>query len=68
MTGYLWAVRRDDRGWKNPAPPGVVFHYRPGRKGECVHDLFTRQANGHLDKDIDALMPWAHAVAPRPSE
>ncbi|WP_017140308.1 transposase domain-containing protein [Cereibacter sphaeroides] len=21
--------------------------------------LFTRLANGHLDKDIDALMPWA---------
>ena len=33
-TGYLWAVLRDDRGWNGPAPPGVVFHYRPGRKGE----------------------------------
>jgi len=31
-TGYLWAVLRDDRGWNGPAPPGVVFHYRPGRK------------------------------------
>ena len=33
-TGYLWAVLRDDRGWGGTAPPGVVFHYRPGRKGE----------------------------------
>ncbi|EJT01336.1 putative transposase (plasmid) [Rhizobium sp. CCGE 510] len=30
-TGYLWAVLRDDRGWNGSAPPGVVFHYRPGR-------------------------------------
>ncbi|WP_145112111.1 transposase domain-containing protein, partial [Cereibacter sediminicola] len=26
-------------------------------------DLFTRLANGHLDKDIDALMPWAYIPA-----
>ena len=26
-------------------------------------DLFTKLANGHLDKDIDALMPWAYAQA-----
>ncbi|KKA08995.1 transposase [Sinorhizobium meliloti] len=25
-------------------------------------DLFTRLANGHLAKDIDALMPWAYAA------
>jgi transposase len=185
-TGYLWAVLRDDRGWNGPAPPGVVFHYRPGRKGEyadeiltgfngtiqvdayggythlakpdrkdgeplnlafcwahgrrklikakpkkgspivdealvrisalykvedairspamnrrnalfaghdegggsrarfasligsckmngvdpyaCLRDLFTRLANGHLDKDIDALMPWAYAAPPSPSQ
>lgn len=28
-----------------------------------LRDLFTRLANGHLDKDINALMPWAQ---PRP--
>ena len=27
----------------------------------CLRDLFTSLANGHLDKDIDALMPWAYA-------
>jgi hypothetical protein len=26
---------------------------------DCLRDLFTRLANGHLEKDIDALMPWA---------
>ena len=26
-----------------------------------LRDLFTRLANGHPAKDIDALMPWAHA-------
>ncbi len=31
-----------------------------------LRDLFTRLANGHLDKDIDALMPWAYAAAPHP--
>ena len=38
-TGYLWAVLRDDRGWNGPAPPGVVFHYRPGRKGEYADEI-----------------------------
>ena len=38
-TGYLWAVLRDDRGWNGPAPPGVVFHYRPGRKGEYAAEI-----------------------------
>jgi len=31
-----------------------------------LRDLFTRLANGHLDKDIDTLMPWAYAAAPHP--
>ncbi len=32
--GYLWAIARDDRPWKGPEPPGVVFVYAPGRGGE----------------------------------
>jgi len=40
-TGYLWAVLRDDRGWGGPAPPGVVFHYRPGRKGEYADEILS---------------------------
>ncbi len=31
-------------------------------------DLFTKLADGHLDKDIDALMPWAYAAATKPSQ
>ena len=29
--------------------------------GPCAYlrDLFTKLANGHLAKEIDALMPWA---------
>ncbi|ABL71386.1 hypothetical protein PDE01_40880 [Paracoccus denitrificans] len=33
-----------------------------------LRDLFTKLANGHLDKDIDALMPWAYAAAPHSSQ
>ena len=29
-------------------------------------DLFTRLAHGRLDKDIDALMPWAYIPATKP--
>lgn len=32
-----------------------------------LRDLFTRLANGHLEKDIDALMPWAYAQAAKPA-
>jgi len=31
-------------------------------------DLFTRLANGHLAKDIDALMPWAYAARIKASQ
>ena len=31
-------------------------------------DLFTRLANGHLAKDIDALMPWAYAARAKASQ
>jgi transposase len=31
-----------------------------------LRDLFTKLANGHLDQDIDALMPWAYAAASSP--
>jgi len=28
-------------GWNGPAPPGVVFHYHPGRKGEYADQILT---------------------------
>lgn len=33
-TGYLWALARDDRRWSGADPPGVVYHYAPGRGAE----------------------------------
>ena len=27
-----------------------------------LRDLYTKLANGHLEKDIDALMPWVYAA------
>jgi transposase len=33
-----------------------------------LRDLFTKLAAGHLDKDIDTLMPWAYAGASEPSK
>ena len=33
-----------------------------------LHDLFIKLADGHLAKDIDALMPWAYAQTAITSE
>lgn len=32
-----------------------------------LRDLFTRLANGHLEKDIGALMHWAYAQTAKPA-
>jgi len=50
-TGYLWAVLRDDRGWNGSAPSGVVFHYRPGRKGEYAAEILEG-FNGTIQVDV----------------
>jgi transposase len=60
-TGYLWAVLRDDRGWNGPAPPGVVFHYRPGRKGEYADEILTG-FNGTIQ--VDAYGGYTHLAKP----
>jgi len=49
-TGYFWAVLRDDRGWSGSSPPGVVFHYRPGRKGEYAAEILNG-FNGTIQVD-----------------
>ncbi len=56
-TGYLWAVLRDDRGWNGPAPPGVVFHYRPGRNGEYAAEIL-KGFNGTIQ--VDAYGGYTH--------
>jgi transposase len=60
-TGYLWAVLRDDRGWNGPAPPGVVFHYRPGRKGEYADEILTG-FDGTIQ--VDAYAGYSHLTKP----
>ncbi len=63
-TGYLWAVLRDDRGWNGPAPPGVVFHYRPGRKGAYAAEIL-KGFNGMIQ--VDAYGAYTHlATSKRP--
>ncbi|MGK9260217.1 IS66 family transposase [Sinorhizobium meliloti] len=60
-TGYLWAVLRDDRGWNGPAPPGVVFHYRPGRNGEYAAEILDG-FNGTIQ--VDAYGGYSHLATP----
>ena len=33
-----------------------------------LRDLFTRLANGHLEKDIDDLMPWVRLKPTKASQ
>lgn len=56
-TGYLWAVLRDDRGWNGSAVSGVVFHYRPGRKGEYAAEILDG-FNGTIQ--VDAYGGYSH--------
>ena len=60
-TGYLWAMLRDDRGWNGPAPPGVVFHYRPGRKGEYADEILAG-FDGTIQ--VDAYGGYSHLTKP----
>ncbi|BCG90810.1 transposase [Mesorhizobium sp. 113-3-9] len=61
-TGYLWAILRDDRGWNGSAPPGVVFHYRPGRKGEYAAGILDG-FNGTIQ--VDAYGGYSHLATPK---
>ncbi len=61
-TGYLWAVLRDDRGWNGTAPPGVVFRYRPGRKGEYAAEIL-KGFNGTIQ--VDAYGAYTHLATPK---
>ncbi|EHK57094.1 IS66 family transposase [Allomesorhizobium alhagi] len=61
-TGYLWAILRDDRGWSGSAPPGVVFHYRPGRKGEYAAEILDG-FNGTIQ--VDAYGGYSQLATPK---
>jgi transposase len=60
-TGYLWAVLRDDRGWGGPAPPGVVFHYHPGRAGDYAAEILAG-FDGTIQ--VDAYGGYSHLAKP----
>ena len=49
-TGWLWALARDDRAWRGPDPPGVVYFYAPGRGGEHA-EKFLNGFDGILQVD-----------------
>ena len=38
-TSYVWALCRDERRWSGNAPPGVVFQFKPSRKGEHAEEI-----------------------------
>jgi transposase len=60
-TGDLWAMLRDDRGWGGPLPPGVVFHYRPGRRGEFADEILDG-FDGTIQ--VDAYGGYSHLAKP----
>lgn len=60
-TGYLWAMLRDDRGWGGPLPPGVVFHYRPGRSGAYADEILDG-FDGTIQ--VDAYGGYSHLARP----
>lgn len=60
-TGYLWAMLRDDRGWGGPLPPGVVFHYHPGRSGAFADEILDG-FDGTIQ--VDAYGGYSHLARP----
>jgi len=49
-------------GWNGPAPSGVVFHYRPGRKGEYAAEILAG-FNGTIQ--VDAYGGYTHLATPK---
>jgi transposase len=71
-TGRLWCYVRDERPFNGPAPPAVLYHYSPDRKGEHPrqHLIGFRgilQADGYAgyaglyDRGVTEAACWAHA-------
>ena len=71
-TGRLWCYVRDDRPFGGLAPPAVLYHYSPDRKGEHPREHLTSfrgilQADGYAgyaglyDRGVIEAACWAHA-------
>jgi transposase len=59
--GYFWAVARDDRPWGGGDPPGVVYHYAPGR-GHAHAEALLGGYHGILQ--CDGYGAYKRLVAP----
>jgi transposase len=71
-TGRLWCYARDDRPFGGQAPPAVLYHYSPDRKGEHPRQHLggfrgILQADGYAgyaglyDRGVTEAACWAHA-------
>ena len=60
-TCYVWALCRDDRRWSGNAPPGVVFHFKPSRKGEHAEEIL-QGFSGYLQ--VDGYAGYKRLLAP----
>jgi len=49
-TGRLWVLVRDERPWSGAAPPAVLYHYSPDRKGKHAEVLLSA-CRGFLHAD-----------------
>jgi len=56
------ALRGRLQGWRWPTTLADAADGRTCNPPAYLRDLFISLANGHLAKDIGALMPWAYAV------
>ena len=63
-SGYFWALARDDRGWSGPDPPGVVYHYAPGRGGRHAERILNG-FSGILQ--VDGYAGYRRVAVPRGS-
>ena len=54
-------IRRPERISLAPARSTRSRRWRRLQPYAYLRDLFTKLANGHLARDIDALMPWAQS-------
>jgi len=49
-TGHLWVALRDEKTWGSDAPPAVLYHYSPDRKGIRAEELL-KGCKGFLHAD-----------------
>ena len=63
-TGRLWVLVRDERPWGGAAPPAVLYHYSPDRKGKHAEALLG-SCRGFLHADGYAGFNSLYAPDPK---